>query len=76
MKEKCENCKYYTHTPNILGGIAECTKEIKFLNTFWSNEACDEFKETREDKLKKQNDFYKMHLGDALEITKNGLIEK
>lgn len=68
--KKCENCKYYSHTPNILGGIAECMKEVKPLNTFWNNDACDKFKQTDEDKLKQQNDFYKMHLGGALEIRK------
>ena len=61
-KEKCENCRYYLHTANILGGIAECRKEVKWLKTFWPNDACDEFEETDKDNLKAQRDFYKEHL--------------
>jgi hypothetical protein len=60
-KNRCENCKYYNHTPNILGGIAECAKDIKPLDVFWINEVCDEYESTNEDKLKAQNDLYKVH---------------
>jgi hypothetical protein len=70
MKNKCENCKYYSHRPNILGGIAECRKEIKPLNTFWANDACSEFDETEKDNLKGQNDFYKEHMGGVIQIKK------
>jgi len=65
-KKKCENCKWYKHTANILGGIAECQKEVKPLNTFWDNEPCDKHEETNKDNLKQQNDYYKNHLGGAL----------
>ena len=64
----CENCKFYNHSANILGGIAECGKGIKHLKTFWTNEACNEYEFTKEDKLKEQNNFYKIHLGGALKI--------
>lgn len=39
----CENCKHYCYTPNILGGIAECKMDIKALNTFWRNNACEKY---------------------------------
>ena len=58
----CENCKFYSHRPNILGGIAECIKEVKWLTTFWNNEACDKFKLTETDNLKHQRDFYRDNL--------------
>jgi hypothetical protein len=51
-KKKCENYKFYSHTSNILGGIAKCNKYIKPLNTFVLNDACDKFEETNEDKFK------------------------
>ena len=69
-EKKCENCISYRHNPNILGGIAECMKEVKPLNTFWANDACDKFEFTEENKLKAQNDFYKIHLGGVLKIRK------
>lgn len=62
IKNKCENCKFYNHKPNILGGIAECRKEIKQLMTFWPNDACDKFERTEVDNLKQQKEFYKKHL--------------
>ena len=62
LKNKCENCKFYNHSPNILGGIAECEKGIKYLSTFFTNRACNEFKATGKDNLKAQNDYYKEHL--------------
>lgn len=70
-KQKCENCKFYSHRPNILGGIAECIKEVKPLNTFWANDACNKFEYAEENKLKEQKDFYKMHLGDTLNVRKD-----
>jgi len=70
--KKCENCKFYHHSPNILGGIAECSREVKKLNTFWPNEACEKFESTDEDKLKAQNDFYKEHLNGAIKIGDHG----
>jgi len=73
MKEKrnkCENCKFYRHIPNILGGVAECNKNVKPLNTFHPNEACDKFEHTDEDKLKAQNDFYNEHLDGAIKLNK------
>jgi len=71
--KKCENCKFYSHTANILGGVAECNKDVKPLNTFWLNEACDKFEVTNEDKLKAQNDFYKEHLDGAIKIGERGI---
>lgn len=65
---KCENCKFYSHTANILGGVVKCNKEIKSLNTFWPNDACDKFEATNEDKLKAQNDFYKECLDGVIKI--------
>jgi hypothetical protein len=70
MENKCENCKNYRHTPNILGGIAECLIEEKYLNTFWDNEACSKFKGTESDNLKPQREFMIEHLGDTLNIKK------
>lgn len=70
MKKQCENCINYLHTPNIIGGIAECLRDIKPLATFWNNEPCEYHEFTDEDKLKIQNDYYKLHLGGALEIKK------
>jgi hypothetical protein len=70
VKLKCENCKSYNHKPNILGGVAECLKEVKFLTTFWNNEPCDEHELTEEDKLAHQKECYINHLGDYLDITK------
>jgi hypothetical protein len=58
------------HEPNILGGIAECLISAKSLNTFWPNEACDQYLHTDFDKLKAQNDYYKEHLGGALKLNK------
>lgn len=42
-KEKvfCETCKFYCHTPNILGGTTYCLLAVKVLMTFWPNPACD-----------------------------------
>jgi len=65
-KKCCETCKWYSHKPNILGGIAECERDVKYLNTFWFNDACNKYKETNTDNLKAQNDLYKIHLGGAL----------
>jgi len=45
-KNKCENCKFYHHSPNVLGGVAECRKEVKWLSTFWQNDACNKFEAT------------------------------
>ena len=59
----CENCKFYEHSANILGGLAKCRKQIKVLKTFWTNEACNEYEFTQEDKLKEQYNFYKTYLG-------------
>lgn len=56
--KSCEGCKFYHHTPNILGGIAECMRFDKTLNTFWINPACDDFQQSDTDNLKAQNDFY------------------
>lgn len=70
-KQKCENCKNYHHSPNILGGIATCNLDVKYMNTFWSNDACEKFEPTVKDNLKEQKDFYKMHLGDTLDIKKS-----
>ena len=67
---KCENCKYYNHKPNILGGVAECFLEVKWLSTFWPNEACNKFSQTNKDQLKAQNDFYKDHLDGAIKLIK------
>ena len=56
MKNYCENCKWYYYKSNILGGITECIKEIKPLNTFWKNEACENFenkKQTKESNTEK-----------------------
>jgi len=64
----CETCKYYHHSPNILGGIAECLLAEKKLTTFWENEACKLYKKTNTDKLKAQNDYYKEHLDGALQM--------
>jgi len=64
----CETCKYYHHSPNILGGTAECTLAEKDLMTFWRNEACKLYKKTNTDKLKAQNDYYKEHLDGALQM--------
>ena len=57
--ENCENCKFYSHSPNILGGIAECRKDVKWLSTFSMNEACEKFESTTEDNLKAQRELYK-----------------
>ena len=70
----CETCKYYHHTPNILGGVSRCLLEVKNLMTFCENKACGLYKETNIDKLKAQNDYYKKYLSDKLQITKNGLV--
>ena len=43
---KCDSCKWYSHTPNILGGVTECTKGVKPLKSFWPNEACDSHEHT------------------------------
>lgn len=67
---KCENCKFYNHKPNILGGIAECVKEVKPLLTFWNNESCDKHELTHEDKLKPQNELYKEHLVGCFKLIK------
>jgi len=56
---KCENCNYYTHTPNILGGVAECVIGIKSLNVFMPNDACENYIESDGDKLKSQKQLYK-----------------
>ena len=69
-KSKCENCKFYHHSPNVLGGVAECRKEVKWLSTFWQNDACEKFEATEKDNLKAQNDFYKEHLGGAIQLNK------
>jgi hypothetical protein len=53
--------------------VAECNKNVKTLNTFWSNDACDKFEATNEDKLKVQNDFYKEHLDGAIKISERGI---
>ncbi len=45
--KKCENCKHFRYTPNIIGGISECLLEVKGLNTFWPNNACDKYAEAR-----------------------------
>ena len=42
MKD-CKNCKWYTYKPNILGGIAECLREVKPMNVFHPNQACEQF---------------------------------
>ena len=75
MEKQCENCKFYRHEPNILGGIAECMKEVKQLMTFWPNDACENHTPTDEDKLKPQNDFYKEQLGGVLQFTKDPVIK-
>ena len=64
----CETCKFYLHTPNILGGIAECILAEKRLTTFWKNEACDKYQHTDIDKLKPQNEYYKKHLSGILKL--------
>lgn len=69
-KLKCESCKWYRHSPNILGGVAECLKEVKYMNTFWPNEACEKHEATEVDNLKAQNDFYKENLGGAIQLNK------
>jgi len=69
--KKCETCTHYNHTPNILGGVAKCMKEVKFLNTFYPNDACDIYEPTEHDNLKAQNDYYKEHLDGAIQLTKN-----
>lgn len=48
-KKKCDDCKFYRYTSNILGGVTTCTMEVKFMNTFIPNEACDKF-ELKEEK--------------------------
>ncbi len=68
--KRCENCEYYSHKPNILGGIAECEADVKSLTTFWPNDACDKFTETKEDKLKAQNDCCNQHLDGAIQLRK------
>lgn len=62
MKNKCENCVHYSHKANALGGVAKCEKEVKWLSTFWSNDACDAFEKTDKDNLKEQRDFYTVTL--------------
>lgn len=57
--KKCENCVYYKYTSNILGGIAECLKEVKPLTTFWNNDACDLYIEDET-----PNNVSIIHLGD------------
>ena len=64
----CETCKFYIHTPNILGGIAECILAEKQLLTFWKNKACSKYQHTDIDKLKPQNEYYKKYLGGVLRI--------
>lgn len=60
--KKCENCKYYVHSPNILGGLAECILNVKHLNSMLYNDACKKHAETKKDNLQDQKDFYKKHL--------------
>ena len=36
---------FYRHTPNIIGGVTECRKEIKPLMSFWRNDACNNYQE-------------------------------
>jgi hypothetical protein len=55
---KCENCKHYYHSPNILGGVAECTMDIKPIMSMWPNDACGIFSLTDDDKLKDQRECY------------------
>ena len=69
-ENKCENCVNYHHSPNILGGVAECLIDVKPINTFWPNEACEKYKEAKHDNLKAQNDFYKEHLDGAIQLNK------
>jgi hypothetical protein len=45
VKKYCENCKHYQHKPNIIGGISECVIDVKPLNTFWRNDACEKYNE-------------------------------
>ncbi len=59
MKANCENCKHYQHTPNILGGIAECLLAKKSLFTFILNDSCELHSYTDEDKHSQQNKMYK-----------------
>jgi hypothetical protein len=47
-KKQCKDCVAYRYNPNILGGVAECYNEIKPLNVFWPNEACQFFKPKEE----------------------------
>lgn len=42
MKD-CDQCKHYSHRPNILGGITECMLRVKWLSTYWPNEPCEIF---------------------------------
>ncbi len=64
----CETCKYYRHTPNILGGIAECVLGEKSLMTFWKNKACEKYQHTDVDNMDAQNKYYKEHLQGLLQM--------
>jgi len=65
----CETCKYYRHSPNILGGVATCLLTEKDLMTFWKNKACKLYKKTTNiNKLKAQNDYYQEYLDGALQM--------
>lgn len=67
---KCETCQFYHHEPSILGGVAECLRGVKPLNTFLENPSCNQYQPTWVDKLKAQNDYYKEHLGGAIQLNK------
>lgn len=52
MKNKyCENCKFYRHEPNIIGGITSCLLSVKYLTTFWRNNACEKYDEKKGEEI-------------------------
>ena len=46
--DRCEDCKQYSYTSNILGGVAVCIKHHKNLLVYWPNAACEDFEDSRE----------------------------